>query len=100
MKPNVSVPMFLGSFTKDLVCQFLGNGQWKDTTNATVTFLQPGLKPNKSIRFCRFLVVNGTNVSVDHLGESPGLMVMGGDSCSDGRGFKSQHRILDGHFFT
>ena len=25
-------------------------------------------------------------------------MVMGGDSCSEGRGFKSQHRILDGHF--
>ena len=30
----------------------------------------------------------------------PGLVVMGGDSCSEGRGFKSQHRILDGHFFT
>ena len=25
-------------------------------------------------------------------------MVMGGDSCPEGRGFKSQHRILDGHF--
>ena len=24
-------------------------------------------------------------------------MVMGGDSCSEGRGFKSQCRILDGH---
>ena len=23
---------------------------------------------------------------------------MGGDSCSEGRGFKSQHQILDGHF--
>ena len=23
---------------------------------------------------------------------------MGGDSCFDGRGFESQHRILDGHF--
>ena len=31
---------------------------------------------------------------------SPGLVVMGGDSCSEGCGFKSQHRILDGHFFT
>ena len=27
-------------------------------------------------------------------------MVMGGDSCSKGRGFESWHRILDGHFFT
>ena len=25
---------------------------------------------------------------------------MGGDSCSEGRRFKSRHRILDGHFFT
>ena len=27
-------------------------------------------------------------------------MVMGGDSCSKGRGFESQRHILDGHFFT
>ena len=25
-------------------------------------------------------------------------MVMGGDSCSEGHGFKSQHHILDVHF--
>ena len=25
-------------------------------------------------------------------------MVMGGDSCSKGRGFESRHHILDGHF--
>ena len=29
---------------------------------------------------------------------SPGLVVMGGDSCSNGRGFESQQCILDGHF--
>ena len=29
----------------------------------------------------------------------PGLVVMGGDSCSEGRWFESQHHILDGHFF-
>ena len=28
---------------------------------------------------------------------SPGLVVMGGDSCSEGRGLESQRRILDGH---
>ena len=27
-------------------------------------------------------------------------MVMGGDSCSEGRGFESEHFILDGHVFT
>ena len=32
------------------------------------------------------------------LGGSPGLLVMGGDSRSEGRGFKSQPRILDGYF--
>ena len=25
-------------------------------------------------------------------------MVIGGDSCYEGHGFESQHRILDGHF--
>ena len=27
-------------------------------------------------------------------------VVMGRDSCSEGRGFESRYRILDGHFFT
>ena len=27
-------------------------------------------------------------------------MVMGGDSRSEGLGFESRHRILDGHFLT
>ena len=31
-------------------------------------------------------------------GGSPGLVVMGGDSCSKGRVFESRHCILDGHF--
>ena len=34
------------------------------------------------------------------MGGRPGLVVMGGDSCSKGHDFKSRHRILDGHFFT
>ena len=36
----------------------------------------------------------------DYLGASPGLVVMGGDSCSKGREFESRQRTLDGHFFT
>ena len=31
-------------------------------------------------------------------GDSPDPVVMGGDSCSEGHGFESQHYILDGHF--
>ena len=34
------------------------------------------------------------------LGGSPDLVVVGGDSCSKSREFKSQPCILDGHFFT
>ena len=33
-----------------------------------------------------------------NLGWSPGLVVMVGDSCPEGRGFESQHHLLDGHF--
>ena len=35
--------------------------------------------------------------SVKTEGGSPGLVIMGGDSCSKGREFESQHCILDGH---
>ena len=31
------------------------------------------------------------------LGGSPGLVVMGGDSCSEGSGFEFRRRIKDGH---
>ena len=34
------------------------------------------------------------------IGGNPGLVVMGGDSRSEGRGFESWRQILDGHFFT
>ena len=34
------------------------------------------------------------------IGGRPGLVVMGYDSYSKGRGFESWRRILDGHFFT
>ena len=34
------------------------------------------------------------------MGGSPGLVVMGDDSCSKGHGFESRRCILDGHFFT
>ena len=32
------------------------------------------------------------------MGASPGLVVMGDDSCLKGHGFESRHRILEGHF--
>ena len=31
-------------------------------------------------------------------GRSPGLVVMGGDSDSEGCGFESRRRVLDGHY--
>ena len=34
------------------------------------------------------------------IGEGPGLVVIGRDSCSIGCGFKCQHWILDRHLFT
>ena len=34
------------------------------------------------------------------MGGSPGSVVRGGETCSEGFGFQSQHRILDGYFFT
>ena len=37
---------------------------------------------------------------MNSLGREPCLAVMGGDSCSEGHGFKSQHRILDAHLIT
>ena len=39
----------------------------------------------------------GVHVKRVPLGGSPGLVVMGGDSCSNGRGFESRHCILEGH---
>ena len=41
-----------------------------------------------------------THFNLMWVGGSPGLVVMGGESCSEGRGFKSQNCLLDGHFFT
>ena len=37
------------------------------------------------------------NKQIIRFGGSPGLVVMGGDSCSEGRGFKSWRCIVDGH---
>ena len=41
--------------------------------------------------------IDNTMSIVKFKGGSPGLAVMGGDSCSKGRGFKSRRRILDSH---
>ena len=37
---------------------------------------------------------------VRKLGGSPGIVVIGDNSCSRGRGFESQRRTLDGHLLT
>ena len=38
--------------------------------------------------------------SINCKGGSPGQVIMGGDSCSEGCGFKSLHHLLGEHFFT
>ena len=48
-------------------------------------------------RFCCYYLDMKTNWNFNLMGGSPGLVVMGGDSCSKGRGFESRRRILDGH---
>ena len=52
------------------------------------------------LRFENFIELIHLEMQPNYIsqGGSPGLVVMGGDSCSEGRGFESQHRILDGHF--
>ena len=51
-----------------------------------------------------FCVKCALHIILDHLKimerRSPGLVVMGGDSCSRSCGFESQHQILVRHFFT
>ena len=46
------------------------------------------------MNYLKFNLDNGKTT----LSESPGLVVMGGDSCSEGCVFESQHCILVGHF--
>ena len=41
---------------------------------------------------------NGPLKTLQVKGGSPGLVVMGRDSCSEGHGFESWHRTLDGLF--
>ena len=48
----------------------------------------PGMKINVPLTSCNLQ------------GGSPGLVVMGDDSCLRGCGFENRHRILNGHFFT
>ena len=43
--------------------------------------------------------INQLSMDKNYMGGSPSLVVMGGDLRSEGRGFKSQRLILDGHFF-
>ena len=50
------------------------------------------------IRKAKDISIAQNRLKTTNLGESPGLVVMLGDSCSEGRRFESQHHILDGLF--
>ena len=65
---------------------FLGRGSHYPET----TVYLDRLSIRESIFFC---IIQ----TIQLLGGSPGLVVMGGDSCTKGCGFKSCHCILDGH---
>ena len=43
------------------------------------------------------MIYTSQRKEVVFLGGSPGLVVMVGDSCSEGHGFEIQHGILNGH---
>ena len=51
---------------------------------------------NAITKFCLITEMNKI-ITSRKVGGSPGLVVMGGDSHSKGRGFESLWRILDGH---
>ena len=53
-----------------------------------------------NIKNCNYVTIKECfEISIKvNMGRSPGLVVMGGDSRSKGHGFKSRHRIVDGHF--
>ena len=51
-----------------------------------------------SLNLFLLLIFEGLTMYVK--GGSPGLVIMGGDYHSEGRGFESQCHILDGNFFT
>ena len=85
--------------------------QWNLFTNCQIWFLEVvGTRWRLSLKvsnvqylLCILLPMSLTECSITIIcnGESPGLVVMGGDSCSKGCGFESRHRIrMDGHFFT
>ena len=64
----------------------------------TLTICKPVLRQNCSM-VCQIKRVADklSRLRMFNQGWSPGLVVMGGDSCSKGRGFESRRRILDGH---
>ena len=47
-----------------------------------------------------FSIILSIKCNITYRGGSPGLVVIGGDSCFEGCGFESQYHILDGNFFT
>ena len=64
---------------------------WRDTSRKKLTW-----KYRRQQAHFDLTISASKNVFL--MGGSPGLVVMGGDSCSKDCGFESQHRILYGHF--
>ena len=69
---------------------------WQTYCNNTLVQVVNRNTPKLSVRTLGYY----GNQTMVCMGGSPGLVVIGGDSCSEGHGFESQHCTLEGEFFT
>ena len=92
---KVIISILLKTFTKLLAIVL--------RTLISITSLLPVeylINRSKSVVFVLRMKMSQLQHNKRSWGGSPGLVVMGGDSCSKGCEFESRHHILDGHFFT
>ena len=89
-RKNVPVPIY-GTVDDTLSWQFIGmsvDHLYKLTLSSSKQMSFQLCKPTSS-KFVRSKCIRCS-----------GLVVMGGDSCSNSREFESRHHLLDGYFFT
>ena len=92
------IPKKLPNFWATLVRTFV-NGKFSKYPNlVTLNMVNCEKLICRQLSASWWLNWNATERMFKILGGIPGLVVMGGDSCSKGCGFESQHWILNGHF--
>ena len=89
------------------VCKWVSYRRYLPSTRGARWRSWARFSPSRSFRIGREVIPvhpgdknlkNWLSTTTSYLGGSPGQVVMGGDSCSKGREFESQHCILNGHF--